>query len=110
MKFQVQFDGQFVGLKDEKPLPAQALERFLDAVLSELSALDNVHDAKYRGSLAEGEASVSITVEAEDAGGALTLGSSAIRSALHTVKAHTPGWREHWCSVTLTSESLLIEA
>jgi len=68
------------------------LDQLLDRVMAELERLDNVEDPDLTASLAKGEVSIMLTVEASDTLAAAAAAMSAIRTAFHATGVATPQW------------------
>jgi hypothetical protein len=58
-----------------------------------------IPDATIGGAGKSGSVEIEVTVEALDPEAALSLGSSIIRSAIHSTGGFTRGWRVDWCDV-----------
>jgi hypothetical protein len=68
------------------------LDRLLDRVMEELEKLHNVEDPDLTASLAKGEVSIMLTVEAPDSLAAAAASLAAIRTALLAAGVATPAW------------------
>jgi hypothetical protein len=68
------------------------LDRLLDRVMAELERLHNVEDPDLTASLAKGEVSIMLTVEAPDSLAAAATALAAIRTAFHATGVATPEW------------------
>lgn len=68
------------------------LDRLLDRVMAELERLSNVEDPDLTASLAKGEVSIMLTVEAPDSLAAAAAALAAIRTALLAAGVATPEW------------------
>jgi len=68
------------------------LDRLLDRVMEELEKLHNVEDPDLTASLAKGNVSIMLTVEAPDALTAVADAMAAIRTAFHATGVATPEW------------------
>jgi len=80
------------GVASGGPGAPDDLERLLDRVMDELERLSNVADPDLTASLAKGEVSIMLTVEAPDTLDAAVTAMSAIRSAFHAADVATPEW------------------
>jgi hypothetical protein len=90
MKFYVELE-----LTAGKSIDEARFDALADA-LYDLDASDPaISDTDLGTSLADGHATVSMTVEAEDQGAAAAMVVCATRAAIHAIGDATPGWETH---------------
>jgi hypothetical protein len=75
-------------------IPADELEGQLDSIMEALVEEPGEVDADLSAELGAGTIDFQVSVQATEAGEALSLAQAFVRSALHGVGVSTPGW-EH---------------
>ena len=86
-------------------VPAEELEGQLDSIMEALVAEPGDVDADLSANLAAGTIDFQVSVQADEAGRALTLAQAFVRSALHGVGVGTPGW-EHLADMVDRGDSV----
>ena len=72
-------------------VPAGELEGQLDSIMEALASEPGDVDADLSADLSKGKIDFQVSVQADEAGQALSQAQAFVRSALHGVGVHTPG-------------------
>ena len=86
-------------------VPAEELEGQLDSIMEALVAEPGDVDADLSADIGAGTIDFQISVQADEAGQALTRAEAFVRSALHGVGVSTPGW-EHLAEMVDRGDSV----
>jgi len=87
MKFYAEFELDAAG-----PIPEGMFDALADALYDLEAGDEAIEDADLGASLADGRATVTMTVDAGDPAQAGTKALATVRAAIHAIGGATPGW------------------
>ncbi len=87
MKFYAEFELDAAG-----PIPEEMFDALADALYDLEAGDEDIEDTDLGASLADGRATVTMTVDAGDPALAGTKALAAVRAAIHAIGGATPGW------------------
>lgn len=74
--------------------PTDVVDEFTDDLMEALLVEPNIEDPDLGVNLETADIDVMMLVAGSDQAEALTVGLAALRSSLHKIGGHTPGWEE----------------
>ena len=80
---------------DPKAASPEDFSTFFDAVAEALYDCEGVFDQDLSGDAEDGSLTFRMAVPTADAADAIVTALTAVRTALHSVGASTPGWEKH---------------